>query len=260
MTERKAIDQLQPMDDYRRDAASIEIARRLLSYLLAGNIEPGQKIPSERNLAEVLSVGRSIVREALKSLTLLGLVDVRQGDGTYLRRPGSELLSQSIEWGLLLGQQRTKDLVEARQHLEVMLAGLAAERRTEEEVAELRVLLDQMGAAANNPEKFVAADVAFHVCVAKAARNSAIAGVMSSIRSLLRVWISRVMRSSTSFEPSMREHAAVLEAIAKGDPAMARAAMQAHMDGAHERLLANLHPDEFAGAFERPGTASRRDD
>lgn len=248
-------DMLKPMEDYRRDAVSIEIARRLLSYLLAGNIEPGEKIPSERNLAEVLGVGRSVVREALKSLTLLGLVDVRQGDGTYLRRPGSELLSQSIEWGLLLGEQRTKDLIEARQHLEVLLAGLAAERRSEADLDELRSLLKQMGTASKNADKFVAADVAFHVVVARAAGNSAIAGVMSSIRALLRVWISRVMSSGASFEPSMKEHAAILDAIEKGRPAAARKAMQAHMSGAHERLLANLKSDEFADVLKaaRPG-------
>ena len=79
----------------------MEIARRLLDYFLSGEVEPGERIPSERRLAESLGVGRSLVREALKSLHLLGLLEVRQGDGTYLKRTDSELLPQVIEWGLL---------------------------------------------------------------------------------------------------------------------------------------------------------------
>ena len=73
-----------------------EITRRLLEFLLSGDIEPGSKIASERQLAEALQVGRGSVREAIKSLSLLGLLDVRQGDGTYLSRGGSDLLPQVI--------------------------------------------------------------------------------------------------------------------------------------------------------------------
>ena len=89
-----------------RETLTMEVARRLLDYFLSGEVEPGGRIPSERRLAESLGVGRSLVREALKSLHLLGLLEVRQGDGTYLKRTDSELLPQVIEWGLLLGEKR----------------------------------------------------------------------------------------------------------------------------------------------------------
>ena len=101
-------------------------------------------MPSERQLAQAFGVGRSAMREALKSLTLLGLVEVRHGDGTYLKKADSALLPQVIEWGLLLGEQRTLDLVEARQKIEADIAGLAAARRDEADVAELRRLLERM--------------------------------------------------------------------------------------------------------------------
>jgi DNA-binding FadR family transcriptional regulator len=77
-----------------RETLTMEVARRLLDYFLSGEVEPGERIPSERRLAESLGVGRSLVREALKSLHLLGLLEVRQGDGTYLKRTDSELLPQ----------------------------------------------------------------------------------------------------------------------------------------------------------------------
>lgn len=238
---------LEPFDLRSRETVSTEIARRLLSYLLAGNVKPGEKIPSERKLAEVLGVGRSVVREAIKSLTLLGLLDVRQGDGTYLRSTESDLLPQSIEWGLLLGLKRTRDLIEARQYLEVILAGLAAERRTEADLGALRELVAEMQAAAGDPERFVAADVAFHLRLAQAAGNESLAQIMSSIRSLLQVWISRVMHVDQNFAPSVTEHVRILEALEAASIESARTAMQGHMDGAYRRLEGTL--DEHASGL-----------
>ncbi len=238
---------LEPFDISHRETVSTEIARRLLSYLLAGHVQPGEKIPSERKLADALGVGRSVVREAIKSLTLLGLLDVRQGDGTYLRGTESDLLPQSIEWGLLLGLKRTRDLIEARQYLEVILAGLAAERRSEEDLAVLRGLMGEMQAASGDPDRFVAADIAFHLRVAQAARNESLAQIMSSIRSLLQVWISRVMHVEESFSPSVAEHIGVLAALEAADIVAARDAMQGHMDGAYKRLEGTL--DEHASSL-----------
>lgn len=216
-----------------------EITRQLLDYLLSGRMKPGERIPSERNLSETLGVGRSIVREALKSLMVLGLIDVRQGDGTYLKRSESELLPQAIEWGLLLGAKRITDLIEARHHLEVLLAGLAAERRDEANVKEMRRLVATMKRT-KDPAEFVAADIGFHFEVATAAGNQSLLQIMKSVRSLLQVWITRVMQSPASSRPTYAEHSAVLEAIERRDADAARAAMEAHMVGATRRLESTL--------------------
>jgi GntR family transcriptional repressor for pyruvate dehydrogenase complex len=236
---------LEPLDRRDRETVVTTITRRLVSYLLAGDFTPGQRIPSERKLAEGLGVGRSVVREALKSLTLLGLVEVRQGDGTYLKSPDSSLLPQAIEWGLMLGVKRTKDFVEARQHLEVVLAGLAAERATDEDVAELHRLLEVMRAAgaARDAQRFVDADVAFHFRVAASARNDALSDILTSIRSLLQVWVTRVIEAADDFGPSYVEHVPVLEAIEAKDPDAARAAMEAHMRAASGRLFLTVEDD-----------------
>lgn len=243
---------LEPIDGTRRETISTEVARRLLAYLLSGEIQPGGRLPSERRLAETLRVGRSIVREALKSLTLLGLIEVRQGDGTYLRGTESSLLPQSVAWGLLLGHKQTRDLVEARRHLEEILAGLAAERRTGVDLEALHHLLDEMQASEGDPDRFVAADVAFHLRVTEAAHNETLGGVVAGIRTLLHVWISRVMHAADSFEPSVREHAAILDALDEGDPAGARRAMREHMDGAVRRLEATLPPVPGRGVVSDP--------
>jgi GntR family transcriptional repressor for pyruvate dehydrogenase complex len=223
------------------------VARLLLDYLLAGNVAPGTRLPSERQLAETLGVGRSVVREALKSLGLLGLVEVRQGDGTYLRRAESELLPRVIEWGLLLGERRTSDLIEARQHLEVLTAGLAARRRTEADLAALTAALDGMRDAGGDIELFVAQDVAFHLAVAAAAGNTVLCDVLRGIQALLRVWITRVIRAADDSAPSYREHLPVYEAIAAQDPDRAAEAMRAHLSAAARRLGAALDQERHQG-------------
>jgi GntR family transcriptional repressor for pyruvate dehydrogenase complex len=174
------------MDGPPSEPLPAQVARLLLDYLLAGNVSPGTRLPSERQLAEELGVGRSVVREALKSLGLLGLVEVRQGDGTYLRRVESELLPRVIEWGLLLGERRTADLIEARQHLEVVTAQLAAARRDDDDVAALAAALRCMREAGSDIEAFVTADVAFHLRVAHAAGNTVLSDVLRNIQCMRR--------------------------------------------------------------------------
>ncbi len=236
MNEERIVE-LASMRDYRREAPSIEVSRRLLSYLLSGAIEPGEKISSERRLAETLGVGRYVIREAFKTLTLLGVIDVRQGDGTYLRRPASDLLVQSIQWGLLLGDRQLDELVDARVHLESMLAAMAAERRSEGDISALRSLLAEMDAAEpSDPDGFIAADLAFHLRIAKAAGNPPLASVLGSIGLLLKAWMSGVASSSPEHDPS-GEHAAIIEAIERGDGDDARVAMRTHLMAAYERLL-----------------------
>jgi len=221
----------------RREPISSEVAQVLVRHLLGGAYQPGQRLPSERALAESLGVGRSVVREALKSLTLLGLVEVRQGDGTYLQSRGSDLLPVSFEWGLLLGDHQLQDTIEARTELEVVLAGLAAERRDEQDVRELGELLGRMHDA-KETAAFVAADVAFHLRVAQSARNTILEQMLNSIQSLLRSWITRVRDASTDHSLSYRDHVPIHAAIEIGDAAAARQAMRNHLTNAGERLKA----------------------
>ena len=226
-----------------REAPSVEIARRLLEYLLSGEIRPGDRLPSERQLASQLGVGRSAVRDALRPLLLLGLVEARQGDGTYLRKPESSLLPQAVEWGLLLGDHTTLDLIEARTCIEIALAELAARRRTEADLEQMQTQLELMAMPDMQRDAFVEADLAFHLAVAQASGNTVLLGTLASIRSLLRVWIARVMSASASAHPSYIEHVPIYEAICAGDPRAAAEAMRAHMRSAQERLARTVDAD-----------------
>ena len=246
---------LEPVDLSGRESLSTEVSRKLLAYLLAGHVKPGERLPPERKLAEALGVGRGVVREALKSLTLLGLVEVRQGDGTYVKRAESELLPQAIEWGLLLGPHRVLDLVEARRHLEVIVAGLAAERRDDAALGDLHRLLDEMRSAQGDAARFVAADVAFHLRIAEATGNDTFYQIMLSIRSLLQAWISRVMHAASDYRPSFDDHIPILEAIEGRRVATARKAMERHMERATARLEATLSEYDQVDGHSQPDTA-----
>jgi GntR family transcriptional regulator, transcriptional repressor for pyruvate dehydrogenase complex len=223
-----------------REPLAAEIARKLLGYLFSGEIGPGERLPSERQLAQSLGVGRSAVREALKALGFLGMLESRHGGGTYLKGTVSELLPQVVEWGLLLREPNMLDLVEARRHIEVVVAGLAAQRRDQQAIKELRGLLHTMAASSADPERFVEADMGFHLSLAKASGNSVLNDVLASIQSLLRAWIRRVIQAAGETGSSYEEHVPIFEAVESGEPEAARAAMTRHMEGASVRLMRTL--------------------
>lgn len=246
------VGKLANIDPIRREPVATQVARRLVEYILTGQVEPGDRMPSERQLAEAFGVGRSAMREALKALTLIGLIEVRQGDGTYLRKADSALLPEVIEWGLLLGEQRTMDLVEARQHIEIVIARLAAARRTEEDVADLRACLARMERTTDY-QAFVEADVQFHLRLAEMARNTVLRDVHSSVQALLRAWIGRVLAATGGTRSSYDEHVPIVAAIEQGDPDRAAAAMERHMTSAGSRLLEALARERAESAMGTSG-------
>ena len=217
-----------------------EIIHALSTRMFSGDDLTGTKLPSERQLAEELGVGRAQVREAIQSLGLLGVVDIRHGDGTYLRESGSDLLPRVIEWGLFLGEPRVLDLIEARQYIEVALAGLAARRATDDDIAQMRASLEAMDRVSGDEAAFVDLDVEFHRVIAAAARNTALADVLSNITSLLRVWMARSLRAAGETTSSHGEHVAVVDAIASRDRRAAESAMRQHMRHAERRLKRTL--------------------
>lgn len=224
------------------------VAQRLLDHLTSGAVAPGERLPSERQLAASLNVGRSAVREALATLDVLGIVSIRPGSGTYLKETNSEILPRVINWGLTLGQPRIHDLVELRQFLEICSAQLAAERADDADIERLRTQLELMLQDADDPVLFVEHDVAFHLEVAQAAKNSVLSEVLNSVRSLLFVWVQRTSNDRTSIEKSVAEHQAVFEAIRDHDVAAAQHAMQSHMTIASEKLRKSLADDSARAA------------
>jgi len=212
------------------------VATRLLDLFTGGSIAPGTRLPPERQLAASLEVGRSAVREALAALEILGVVDVRPGSGTYLRGSVSELLPQTLRWGMLIGERNTAELLELRSGLEIYVARLAAERLTDKQLATLGQHVDRMRASVGDLPAFVKADLAFHHELSSSAGNSVLLDQLQVVRSLLRVWVDRAVENEEDARRALEEHDAVYRALVARDPDGAASAMAAHMTTASARL------------------------
>jgi GntR family transcriptional regulator, transcriptional repressor for pyruvate dehydrogenase complex len=214
-----------------------EVAERLLGYFTSGDIAPGTRLPAERQLAASLGVGRSAVREALAALEILGIVVVRPGSGTYLRDGISELLPRTLSWGMMLGEPRTRELVELRSGLEVQAAQLAAERITKEALERMQANLDTMAGNLDDLTAFVEADAAFHREIAEGAGNQVLHELLQSIRSLLRIWVDRALTDEGHAAAALKEHMEIHAALMARDSAAVAATMRSHMETASRRLL-----------------------
>src|ERR1700761_5938281 len=228
---------LRPVE--RTSTASV-VARQLLDELSKDQFVSGTRLPSEREMADTLGVGRSTLREAMSALDLLGIIEVRPGSGSYLKADSSQLLPQALKWGLALVQPENQDLIEVREHLEVLAAKLAAERADDADIARLEVQVQAMKDAGTNVEAFVDADIALHLETAVIARNSVLEGVLESIRALLEAWFDRTLRVEGTMSATLREHELVFEAIKNRDPEAAESRMKALMDAADLRLKRTL--------------------
>ena len=215
-----------------------EVARRLLDLFTGGSIPPGTRLPPERQLSATLGVGRSAVREALAALEILGIVDVRSGSGTYLRGTASDLLPQTLRWGLLIGEQQTEELLQLRSGLEIYVARLAAARS---EVADLDAIAQPLARMRESIDgdlrSFARADLDFHHALATAADNSMLIDLLHVALSLLRVYADRAVHNAEAALVATEEHEAVFAAVRAGDEDGAASAMAVHMATATARLM-----------------------
>src|SRR5215212_2513678 len=247
---RRSADELRPSADELTAAlggnitsatAVAEVTRRLLDYFTTGALQPGDRLPPERQLAASMGVGRSAIREALAALELLGVVDVRPGSGTYLRGRASELLPQTLSWGMLIGAPKTRELIDVRHALEVQAARLAAGISNPNVVGELEDQLATMESHVDDDYgAFVAADMHFHQTIAGATQNALLEDLLQSVRSLIRVWVERALNDSDHAHLACAEHRAVLDALRGHDADAAASAMNTHMDTARRRLVGFL--------------------
>ncbi|MFB6672111.1 FadR/GntR family transcriptional regulator [Streptomyces sp. NPDC056390] len=221
-----------------REPLASEVSRRLIDFLMSGEVQPGERIPSERQLTEMLGVNRPTVREAIKSLGFLGLLEIRQSSGTYFRGADSDVLYRLFELGLVLGERGAEDMLQARTELEVVVAGLAATHRDEAGVELLRARLRTMRECPDT--EFAEADTAFHAALAELAGNTVLRDMLKGMRAMIqRGWVERT-GAVRPREVAYDDHVPIFEAVETGDAEAARAAMARHMQGASQRLKAAL--------------------
>lgn len=229
-----------------RTTLTADIYRKMVSHLIRGDWQPGMRIPAERELCQMLGVGRASLREALKALEIIGMIEIRLGDGTYVCKR-SEFLSRPLLWAIASSSEpaATLELIEARSLIEVELAGLAADRATREDLKQLGENLNRMEGALQNQHEFLQADIDFHLTIADAAHNSILTNALNLIRNLLQRWISRTLAIEGVPEKAFEQHKQVFMAIAKKDSSAARSAMQIHL-GEMAKLLIESQEKEQA--------------
>jgi GntR family transcriptional regulator, transcriptional repressor for pyruvate dehydrogenase complex len=213
-----------------------EVARRLMDLFTSGSVGAGTRLPPERHLAASLGVGRSAVREALAALEILGIVDVRPGSGTYLRGTASELLPQTLRWGLLIGERNTTELLELRSGLEIYVARLAATRATASDLESIAGSLEDMRTSVGDLSAFARADLEFHHRLAEAAGNRVLIDQLHVVRSLLQVYADRAVHDADEARVAIAEHDAVHAALVARTEDAAASAMAVHMATASARL------------------------
>ena len=214
-----------------------EIVDQIKGLITQGRINPGDRLPPERELAELFRASRNSVRDAIRVLEQMGLIESRQGDGTYVRSVSPEELSEPL--ALLLLQSRTQmhELWEARRVLEPAVAELAATRITDDELAELAAILDVQRRKVERGSMALDEDTAFHYGIAQAARNAVMLRVMDTLVDLLQQSRERSLQQHDRPRLSLAGHLQILAALRRRDAAAARAEMLTHLREIEERVF-----------------------
>ena len=206
-----------------------EVAAQLERLILDGTLQPGDKLPSERDLAERFDVSRSAIREAIRTLELKGFVEPRPGEGTLVRTPTFDSLLNPL--ASLLGQKRelVAELLDVREMLEPPLAARAARHALPEDLSHLEDILRRQAERVSRQELAIEEDSEFHYTVARAARNSVILKVLDMFMDVLRESRERSLQVEGRREKSLAGHRRILNAIKRRDPEAAEAAMREHL-------------------------------
>ncbi len=220
-----------------KTSLSEEIAGQIMSLVSSGDLMPGQKLPSERELCLRFGVGRSSLREALRCLTIVGVLETRVGEGTFLAMNRDKFIGKVLEWRVATERKNVENLMKVRLALETETASNAALNTTEDEVRKLEALLAKMKASIGNPEQVAATDIAFHLGIAEASCNELIFDLLTLIRSQLEQGLMKVSAFPGASEIAYNEHVLILNAIRARDPESAKALMRVHIGKALKRYV-----------------------
>ena len=210
----------------------LSLFKRLIAE---GVLSPGDRLPAERELAEMVGVSRSSLRQALKVLEMMGVIDQRVGSGTRLNPADASILEEPLEFLILLQGITFDELMEARLIVEPELAARAATRATEADRQALERAIHRMEAGAEGTDSFVESDLEFHRVVSAASGNR----VCSMLFTVVHQSLEALIRfTSARAEPghTIRFHRRILQAIREGDAEAARQRMREHIEDARQLL------------------------
>jgi GntR family transcriptional repressor for pyruvate dehydrogenase complex len=218
----------QLFDEIKRLNLSETIVQQVKQLILQGKLRAGHRLPSERLLAEQMGVGRSSVREAISALLALGIVEIRPGDGVFIRPDFPRSTIASVEWSWLMLNGHANDLIEARMAVEVCTARLAAERAIEAERHQLRSLIEQM-AETDDLEAFINRDIQFHLTLAQASQNVVLREIITGIQPVMRGSMQQALQGIEARHRAVEQHCRLYLALEEGAAEKAEQIMRAHL-------------------------------
>lgn len=212
-----------------------EVAEAIYEMIRSGQVKPGEKLDSVQQLAENFQVGRSAIREALTSLRAMGLVDMKQGEGTYVNEFETDQITFPLSTAILMNKEDIAQLLEVRKIIEIGTATAAAKKRTSEHLTMMEKALEEMKSAKGDETLGEEADLQFHFALAAAAQNPLLLSLMNHVSGLMgetmketrRVWL---FSKQITVERLYDEHKAIYEAIKEQDEEKARKFMLIHLE------------------------------
>jgi GntR family transcriptional repressor for pyruvate dehydrogenase complex len=216
----------------QRTTLTASAFEQLISHVVNGSWKAGDRIPPERDLCQQLGIARTSLREALKAMELVGMVDSRVGDGTFVC-PRSEFLSRPLLWAFTgTDSSEFQEIMEARIIIEENLAGLAAQRGTVEEIAVIGEAVQMLQDSMARNEPILDADMAFHLAIAHAAHNHVLAKSVQLLRNLMRQWLFYKVALPGIGAQVLKRHLAIFRAISQHKALAARREMRLHLEEA----------------------------
>ena len=217
-----------------------EVASQIQRLIAEGKLQPGDRLPAERELAETFRVSRGSVRDAIRTLELMGMLEPRQGEGTVVRDLTPDSLVVPISTVLLRKRELVAELLDVRKMLEPALAARAAQRASAEELERLEAILRRQEEKTRRGEPTVEEDSEFHYAIALAARNGVVRKVLDVLMDLLRESRARSLQVRGRPERSLAGHRRILAAIRRHAPKAAEAAVRRHLEEIEGILLKKL--------------------
>lgn len=223
-----------------KSTLSDQVRNYLLNLITDNKLEPGEKVPSEKQLIETLGVSRGVVREAFQTLSILGILDISSGKHPRVQTVNSSALETIFNYSMVTRQIATSEILELRRTLEVQCAALAALNGSEDDFSRLRQEMENLRHVFGDHQQFIIHDTRFHLILAEASGNPLYALLLQALRASLENSIAAGLQAhdiNDRREKIISVHQTILEKVCQRDEAGARAAMQDHFDSAINALI-----------------------
>jgi GntR family transcriptional repressor for pyruvate dehydrogenase complex len=226
-----------------KQSLSDRLARRIRALIQAGDYKVGDRLPAIMEMARRFGVGHPTVREALKKLQTVGIVDIRHGSGVYVTRGHDVLVVASPDYAGEVTKKLLVDLIQARIPLEILSASSAADNASDEDLAEMRRLLHTAGQNLGNDAVLNSANMDFHRQIALASGNTLLVQLLDVLQDLFTDEQRLVLGIFGSRERDHKEHLGILEALERRDEQLVIDRMREHLEGVRQVLL-QWDPDD----------------